>query len=127
MDEAFAGAHAVYPKSWGPWDLMQERVEANREGDEARMADIEKRALERNARHRDWVCDERRMSLTRDGLYLHCLPADIGAEVSPGVMERFRVAVARQANKKVYVIMALLAAAKVEDLAARLESPGPRE
>jgi len=124
MDEAFAGAHAVYPKSWGPWDLMLERVEANRRGDEAGMADIEKRALERNARHRDWICDERRMGLTENALYLHCLPADIGAEVSPGVMERFRVDVARQANKKVYVIMALLAVAKVEDLAARLDSLG---
>jgi knotted carbamoyltransferase YgeW len=122
MDEAFAGAHAVYPKSWGPWDLMLERVEANRRGDKAAMADIERRALERNARHRDWICDERRMGITRDALYLHCLPADVGAEVSPGVMERFRVDVARQANKKVYVIMALLAAAKVEGLAARLDS-----
>jgi knotted carbamoyltransferase YgeW len=122
MDEAFAGAHAVYPKSWGPWDLMQERVLANRKGDKAAMADIEKRSLERNARHRDWICDERRMGLTQDALYLHCLPADIGAEVSPGVMQRFRVDVAREANKKVYVIMALLAAAKVENLAARLAS-----
>ncbi len=127
MDEAFAGAHAVYPKSWGPWDLMQERVEANRKGDRSRMADIEKRALERNARHRDWICDERRMGLTKDALYLHCLPADIGAEVSPGVMDRFRVDVAREANKKVYVIMALLAAAKVADLPARLESLGSQE
>jgi len=127
MDEAFAGAHAVYPKSWGPWDLMQERVEANQKGDKARMADIEKRALERNAGHRDWICDERRMGLTKDAIYLHCLPADIGAEVSPGVMERFRVEVAREANKKVYVIMALLAAAKVEDLASRLEALGSPE
>jgi knotted carbamoyltransferase YgeW len=125
MDEAFAGAHAVYPKSWGPWDLMQERVLANRTGDKAAMADIEMRALERNARHRDWICDERRMGLTRDALYLHCLPADIGAEVSPGVMQRFRGDVAREANKKVYVIMALLAAAKVENLAARLDSLAP--
>ena len=122
MDDAFAGAHAVYPKSWGPWDLMHERVLANRKGDKNAMADIEKRALERNARHRDWICDERRMGLTRDALYLHCLPADIGAEVSPEVMQRFRVDVAREANKKVYVIMALLAAAKVEQLAARLDS-----
>jgi knotted carbamoyltransferase YgeW len=120
MDEAFAGADAVYPKSWGPWDLMQERVEAHRAGDRVRMADIEKRALERNARHRDWICDERRMALTQKARYLHCLPADIGAEVSPRVMERFRMDVAREANKKVYVIMALLAAAKVPDLAARL-------
>lgn len=35
-------------------------------------------------------------------------------------MERFRVAVAREANKKVYVVMALLAAAKVPDLTAVL-------
>ncbi len=124
MDEAFAGAHAVYPKSWGPYDLMLERVEANRAGDKARMAEIERRALAENARHRDWICDERRMGLTAEALYLHCLPADIGAEVAPGVMERFRVPLARQANKKLYVIMALLAAAKVSDLAVRLEEPG---
>lgn len=120
MDDAFAGADAVYPKSWGPYALMTERVAANRAGDTAALRDIEHRALEQNARHRDWICDERRMALTDDALYLHCLPADIGAEVSPGVMDRFRVAVAREANKKVYVIMALLAAAKVPDLAGRL-------
>jgi knotted carbamoyltransferase YgeW len=122
MDAAFAGADAVYPKSWGPFDLMTERVAANRAKDGEALRDIERRALERNANHRDWICDERRMRLTRDGdgQYLHCLPADIGAEVSPGVMERFRVDLARQANKKVYAIMALLAAAKSHDLAATL-------
>jgi knotted carbamoyltransferase YgeW len=124
MDEAFAGAEAVYPKSWGPHALMQERVEANRVGDTKRMTDIEQRALDQNAGHRDWICDERRMGLTTNGeaLYMHCLPADIGAEVSAPVMERYRNDVARQANKKVYVIMAVLAAAKVKDLSSRLAS-----
>jgi knotted carbamoyltransferase YgeW len=123
MDEAFRDADAVYPKSWGPYDLMLERVAANRARDKAAMAGIEKRALERNASHRDWICDERRMALTKNGeaMYLHCLPADIGDEVSPAVMERHRVHVAREANWKLYVIMALLAVAKVEDLAVRLE------
>ena len=93
------------------------------------MKDIERRALEQNAAHRDWICDERRMALTGDGgrgdaLYLHCLPADIGAEVSPGVMDRFRVAVAREANKKVYVVMAMLAVAKVRGLGERLSELG---
>lgn len=124
MDDAFSGAEAVYPKSWGPHDLMVERVAANHAGDRDAMADIEQRALARNADHRDWICDERRMSLTDDALYLHCLPADIGAEVSPSVMERFKVAVAREANKKVYVIMAMLAVAKVPDLAAALGGGG---
>jgi knotted carbamoyltransferase YgeW len=120
MDEAFAGAHAVYPKSWGPQALMWERVAANRAGDHEAMGEIEQRALALNAAHRSWICDERRMALTEDAMYLHCLPADIGAEVSAGVMERFRVAVAQEANKKVYVIMALLATAKVPDLGAVL-------
>jgi ornithine carbamoyltransferase len=52
---------------------------------------------------------------------MHCLPADIGDEVTPGVMEKHRVNVAREANKKIYVIMALLAVAKVQDLSARLK------
>ncbi|MFA9565209.1 MAG: knotted carbamoyltransferase YgeW [Acidimicrobiales bacterium] len=122
MDEAFAGADVVYPKSWGAFDLMVERVGANAAADTEALAAIERRALERNAEHTEWICDERRMGLTADGdaLYLHCLPADIGAEVSQGVMERHRVDVAREANGKVYVVMALLAGAKVADVADRL-------
>lgn len=122
MDEAFAGADIVYPKSWGAYDLMLERVGANAAGDKAAMAAIEQRALARNAEHTDWICDERRMGLTADGdaLYMHCLPADIGAEVSHGVMAEHSVDVAREANWKVYVVMALLAAAKVPDLARSL-------
>jgi ornithine carbamoyltransferase len=122
MDEAFAGADAVYPKSWGPYDLMLARVEANRARDRKRMDEIEKDALAQNARHRDWICDERRMALTRgsNALYMHCLPADIGAEVSPGVMAGHAVNVAREASWKVYVVMAALATAKVPDLSTRL-------
>lgn len=122
MDAAFADAEVVYPKSWGAYDLMLERVDANAARDSSAMAAIEARALERNAEHIDWICDERRMGLTAggDALYLHCLPADIGAEVSPGVMARHRVDVAREANWKLYVVMALLATSKVPDLAATL-------
>jgi knotted carbamoyltransferase YgeW len=120
MDEAFSGADAVYPKSWGPLELMEARVNASK--DAAKLGEIEKAALERNARHRDWITDERRMGLTKNGeaLYLHCLPADIGAEVTPGVMEKARIDLAEEANGKVYVIMALLAMSKVPDLAAKL-------
>jgi knotted carbamoyltransferase YgeW len=122
MDEAFAGADIVYPKSWGPYDLMLERVEANRRKDSEGMKDIERRALERNRAHTGWICDERRMKLTNRGtaLYMHCLPADIGAEVSPGILEQSRFSLAREANKKVYAIMALLAVAKVAALRQKL-------
>ncbi len=124
MDAAFADADIVYPKSWGAYDLMLERVDANAAGDAGAMAEIEARALARNAEHTDWICDERRMGLTAggDALYMHCLPADIGAEVTPGVMDLHKVNVARQANWKVYVVMALIAAGKVPDLAAAIAS-----
>jgi knotted carbamoyltransferase YgeW len=124
MDEAFRDADVVYPKSWGAYDLMLERVDANAVGDTGELARIEQRALDRNAEHTDWICDERRMARTADGdaLYMHCLPADIGAEVSHTVMERHKVNVAREANWKVYVVMALLAGAKSPDLAATLTS-----
>jgi len=101
---------------------MQERVAADAAGDPEALEAIEARALARNATHADWICDERRMALTEGGSarYLHCLPADIGAEVTPGVMAAHATDVAREANGKVYVIMALLAGAKVSDLADRL-------
>ena len=67
MDAAFEGADVVYPKSWGPYDLMLERVEANRQRDDAAMKDIERRCLDLNRSYTDWICDERRMGLTRDG------------------------------------------------------------
>jgi len=122
MDDAFEGAHVVYPKSWGPYDLMLERVGANAAADKARMGEIEQQALKRNADFTDWICDERRMALTDggDALYMHCLPADIGAEVTEGVMEKHRNNLAREANWKVYVIMALLAVGKVPNLEAKL-------
>ena len=118
MGEAFDGADVVYPKSWGPLDLMLESREPQR------MKEIEAAALARNLEHRSWICDEGLMSRTRggDALYMHCLPADIGAEVSAAVMERARFSVAREANKKLYVIMALLAAAKVRRLREALEN-----
>lgn len=124
MDEAFDGAHVVYPKSWGPRDLMLERVQANKKGDNKAMADIERRALETNSRNKGWICNEERMAKTADALYMHCLPADIGAEVTHGVLDKARVDLAREANKKLYVVMALLASAKSADLAERLTALG---
>ncbi len=122
MDEAFAGAHAVYPKSWGPMELMQARVSAA--ADKKALGEIEQKALAMNATHKDWICDRRRMDLTHDrkALYLHCLPADIGAEVSADVMAGATIDVACEAQKKLYVIMAMLAVAKVDGLAGRIQA-----
>ena len=70
------------------------------------------------------------MKLTKSGkaLYMHCLPADIidpakgkkTGEVEKSVMDRHVLNVSEEANKKVYVIMAMLAIAKVKDLDKKL-------
>ena len=91
------------------------------------LADIERRALELNANYKDWICDEAKMATTQKvtdygALYMHCLPASIGEEVTTGIMEAARVDVAREAQKKVYAIMALLAIGKGPELAARLDA-----
>ncbi len=124
MDAGFADADVVYPKSWGPYELMLERVAANRTGNKDELSAIEARCLAQNASYTDWICDERRMALTKggDALYMHCLPADIGDEVTPGVMEKHQLNVAREANKKVYVIMAMLAIGKHPDPISALEA-----
>ncbi|RLB58835.1 MAG: knotted carbamoyltransferase YgeW [Deltaproteobacteria bacterium] len=124
MSPAFADAHVVYPKSWGPRSLMLERVDAHRAGQHDEIGKIEQRALALNKKHQGWICDAEQMARTIDkkALYMHCLPADIGAEVSAEVYDRYRTLVAREANKKIYAIMALLAAAKIQDLPKQLET-----
>lgn len=126
MAEAFEGADVVYPKSWAPFAVMEERTRIVGTGDRSALADLEKRCLANNARFASWECTDALMARTRDALYLHCLPADITGvscsrgEVAAGVFERFRVPLYRQAGWKPYVIAAMILAAKFPDPARRL-------
>jgi knotted carbamoyltransferase YgeW len=126
MDEAFMGAHAVYPKSWAPAAVMRERTRLLRAGESAKLAALEREALAENARHVSWECDERRMALTSNALYMHCLPADVSGvscergEVSRAVFERARLDTYRQAQHKPYVIAAMILATRLPDPAAAI-------
>ena len=126
MAEAFEGAHVVYPKSWAPFSVMEERTRIVESGDRRKLEDLEKRCLENNARFRDWQCTEDLMARTSGALYLHCLPADITGiscaegEVSAAVFERFRIPLYRQAGHKPFIIAAMILAARAEDPAAAL-------
>jgi knotted carbamoyltransferase YgeW len=121
MAEAFEGAHVVYPKSWAPFSVMQERTAIVESADAAKLRDLERRCLENNARFADWECTESLMARTDHALYLHCLPADISGvscprgEVSAEVFARFRVPLYRQAGWKPYVIAAMILASRMQD------------
>ncbi len=129
MQEAFADADIVYPKSWAPFSVMQERSELLAAGDEAGLNELEKRCLANNAQFRDWECSEEMMKLTRgaEGLYMHCLPADISGvsckdgEVAASVFDRFRVDTYQEAGYKPYIIAAMILLSRMKEPAGILE------
>jgi knotted carbamoyltransferase YgeW len=130
MDEAFAGADVVYPKSWAPYHVMERRTELLRQNDTAGLKELERECLANNARFKDWECSEAKMKLTRGGsaLYMHCLPADItgvscaAGEVAASVFERYRIPTYIQAGFKPYIIAAVMLAARFEDPAKLLRA-----
>jgi knotted carbamoyltransferase YgeW len=121
MADAFEGADMVYPKSWAPFSVMEERTALVETGDKQKLDALEKRCLQNNARFKDWECTESLMARTANALYMHCLPADISGvscaqgEVSAGVFDTFRTATYRQAGWKPYIIAAMILASRIAD------------
>lgn len=94
MDEGFKDADVVYPKSWG---CMLETENP----DECKNI-IEK--------YKSWICDDRRMALAKkDAIYLHCLPADRGVEVTDSVIDGPQSAVFDEAENRLHVQKAIMA------------------
>lgn len=116
MNEAFKDADIVYPKSWAPYSVMQERTKLLLSKDINGLDALEKQCLANNAKYKDWECTEEKMKLTKNekALYLHCLPADITGvsckegEVQESVFERYKVPLYKQAGFKPYIIAAMM-------------------
>lgn len=129
MEEAFKDADIVYPKSWAPYKVMEQRTELLRANDHDGLKALEQRCLAQNANHKDWHCTEEMMKLTKGGeaLYMHCLPADITGvsckegEVEEAVFEKYRIATYKEASWKPYIISAMILARKFPQPALVLE------
>ena len=94
MDEAFKGADIVYPKSWGPLVFTSDEAES------AKIID----------KYKDWITDERRMSLTNeDAIYMHPLPADRNIEVADAVIDGPQSVVYDEAENRLHVQKAVMA------------------
>jgi knotted carbamoyltransferase YgeW len=132
MDEAFADADIVYPKSWAPYHVMERRTDLLRAKDQAGLQALEQECLANNAKYTDWECTEDKMQKTRDGkaLYMHCLPADITGvsckqgEVADSVFERYRIETYKEAGAKPFIIAAMMLTSRIQNPAALLHAFG---
>jgi len=129
MEDSFKNADIVYPKSWAPFHIMQQRTTSLRNNDQKSLKELEANCLANNARFKDWECDEGKMKLTKNGsaLYMHCLPADISGlsceagEVAKDVFEKYRIKTYIEAGYKPYIIAAMILANRVADPGIFLE------
>lgn len=129
MTEAMKGADIVYPKSWAPYHIMQQRTKLLMAGDKPGLKDLEQVCLANNAKFMDWEYDEAKMKTTKNGnaLYMHCLPADISdvsckhGEVSAAAFEHYRIKTYQEAGFKPYIIAAMMFTNRFENPAETLK------
>jgi len=94
MEEAFADADIVYPKSWGVEALFSKPDEAMKVAEQ----------------HRGWICDEVMMARAKESaIYRHCLPADRRCEVADAVIDGPQSRVYPEAENRLHTAKALMA------------------
>lgn len=116
MAEAMRDADIVYPKSWAPYHIMEQRTQLLMNGDKNGLKELEQVCLANNAKHKDWEYNEgiRQLTKNSDALYMHCLPADISGEscaqgeVCKETFERYRIKTYIEAGYKPYIIAAMM-------------------
>jgi knotted carbamoyltransferase YgeW len=130
MSEAMRDADIVYPKSWAPYHIMQQRTRLLMSGDKTGLKELEQACLTNNAKFTDWEYNESRMNLTKNqnALYMHCLPADISGvsckqgEVSANAFEHYRINTYKQAGFKPYIIASMMFTNRFENPAEVLKN-----
>ena len=128
MDKAFKDADIVYPKSWAPYSVMEQRTKLLKANDDKGLKNLEKKCLENNKKFVNWECTKQLMNTTKNGnaLYMHCLPADITGvscnqgEVEAEVFEKYRIPQYIEAGYKPYIIAAMIFLSKFKNPSEKL-------
>ncbi len=106
FEEGARGAHVVYPKAWAPVQMFKPPV----------GVDDPKLAQEVFDRYKDWKATPEYMALADpNAIYMHCLPADRGWEVTDDVIDNtdprsgWRSVVFDEAENRLHVQKAVMA------------------
>jgi ornithine carbamoyltransferase len=92
----YQGADLVYSRNWMSSNAYQDGFDKQGE-------------IEKAMQHGDWICDEARMALTRDALFIHPMPVDRGQEVTDGVASGHRSIIYDVAENRLHVQKAIMA------------------
>ena len=92
QDAAFTGADAIYAKSWGRLDQIGLPMDHRLTPD----------AL------RGWMVDERKMALTNDATFSHCLPMRRNVKATDGVADGPRSLIIEEAENRLHVQKAVM-------------------
>ncbi len=127
MEEAFTNADAVCPKSWASMEVMVKRPGLLHSNDVDGLKKLEKEALAENANFKEWECDESKMALTNNALYMHPLPADISGvscekgEVTENVFNNNIFDTYTQASWKPFIVEAVIFLQKIKVSSKKLD------
>lgn len=94
IEEAYAGADAVYAKSWGRLDQIG--------------LPMDDRLTPDDLRH--FIVDERKMALTNDATFSHCLPMRRNVKATDGVADSPNSLIIEEAENRLHVQKAVLTA-----------------
>jgi len=78
MDEALAGADAVYAANWDSYEIMEKRSALLRENDQNGLRELDRECMAQNANLKDWEGTTEKMKLTGNNktLFMQGPPAD---------------------------------------------------
>jgi len=100
FEGSLKGAHVVYPKAWTATPMFQPPV--GQADDKAAQVIFDA--------NKDWICTSDHMALADpSAIYMHCLPADRGYEVTDDVLDGPQSAAFDEAENRMHVQKAVMA------------------